>query len=67
MLGLIASGVLWVLVGLLYQVGNPATWWDIVWYAVGTLTIGWAVRLLGALIQRARTHGLRSALRWLVS
>jgi hypothetical protein len=64
---MVACGVLWVLVSLLYEVSDPASWWDIVWYAAGTLTIGLAIWLLISLIQRTRTHGFRRALRWLIS
>ncbi|HYJ13221.1 MAG TPA: hypothetical protein VEW66_06500 [Thermomicrobiales bacterium] len=65
--GLAISGVVWLLVGLLYEVVDPPNWWDIVWYAAGTLTGVLVVWLLVSLIRRTRTHGFGPALRWLLS
>jgi hypothetical protein len=67
LVGLIVAGVAWFLVGLLYELGDPARWWDIVWYVAGILTVLLAIWLLVVLAQRTRTHGFRPALRWLVS
>ena len=66
-LGLVMSALGWAFVGLLYEVGNPAGWWDPVWYAAGALATVFALGVLVSVIQRTRTHGWQAALEWLVS
>lgn len=64
---LVGSIVAWILVTLMYERGNPAAYWDFVWFALAILTIGLGLWLGVLLVRRARTHGFGPALRWLVS
>jgi hypothetical protein len=66
-IGWILVALVWIAVTVLYEVGEPAAWWDAVWYAAALLTVVSGLWLLIALIARARSHGRRAAVRWLVS
>ena len=59
--------IAWFLVNRLYHDGNPAQFWDIIWYGLAIVTLGLSITLLVAFVGRARTHGLGPALTWLVS
>lgn len=64
---LVVSAVSWFLVTLLYERGNPAAYWDYIWFALAVLTIVLGLWLLVLLVRRATTHGVGAAVRWLVS
>lgn len=61
------SAVIWLVAEIMFRRGDPASFWDYIWYGAAVVTIGIGVWLLVLLWRRARTHGLGAAVRWLVS
>jgi hypothetical protein len=63
----ILAALVWGVVGLLYETGNPPAILDAVWYAAAALTVSLGGWLVVVLVRTARTEGVGTALRWLVS